>query len=198
MSIIDKYKLPNFFYNQFIPNTIVCVLGIYLTIDKYTPIHSLISIFILFFYSYFIHFLFHKFPDIINIHMKIHHKKTNTLFEKYINLLIETIVNILFFIIFYFLQKIINFEFVPTILIVFYGLIYVSVHIINYSIYHTTEKHIKHHTSSNSDNLTKNYGPDIVDHLFGTNSDNKFENYNHILQNILVSFLVTYYIFCYK
>ena len=190
MSIIDKYKLPNFFYNQFIPNTIVCVLGIYLTIDKYTPIHSLISIFILFFYSYFIHFLFHKFPDIINIHMKIHHKKTNTLFE--------TIVNILFFIIFYFLQKIINFEFVPTILIVFYGLIYVSVHIINYSIYHTTEKHIKHHTSSNSDNLTKNYGPDIVDHLFGTNSDNKFENYNHILPNILVSFLVTYYIFCYK
>jgi hypothetical protein len=80
----------------------------------------------------------------------------------------------------------------------FYGLLYISVHIINYSIFHTSEKHIKHHITSNKTLSPQNYGPDFIDHIFGTNSDEEFENYNHILPNILISFIITYYIYEYS
>lgn len=195
---MNKEKLPNFFCNQLIPNSIILILAIYLTIHKYSPIHTMISISILFFYSYFIHMLFHLFPNFINVHMIFHHtnnNNNNNVVKKYIYLLIETFVNIGFFIIFYFLQKLLHVEYVPTILIVFYGIIYISVHIINYSIFHTSEKHIKHHKTTSITLLSQNYGPDLIDHIFGTNSDQEFENYNHILPNILISFIITCYIY---
>jgi hypothetical protein len=198
MNIFYKEKLPILFYNQLIPNSIVLILAIYLTMNKYSPLHAALSIGILFFYSYFIHMLFHLLPSVINVHMIFHHIKTDNVVKKYINLFIETFVNIGFFIIFYLLQKLLHFEYVPTILILFYGLLYTSVHIINYSIFHTSEKHVTHHITSDKPSSAKNYGPDFIDHVFGTNSDEEFKNYNHILPNILISFIITYHIYEYS
>lgn len=197
MHVINKINLPDFFYNQLIQNLSIVVFAIYLTINNYTPLRAIISIGILYFYSYFVHILLHKFPNtVINLHTRFHHINTPSIVYKYVYLFIELISNIGFFIIFYILQRVTHINFVPNILIFYYGFIYSSIHIINYSIFHLSEKHIDHHKTSDIDyHSTKNYGPDFLDHLFGTNGDNKFENYNHVLPNILISFFISYYIF---
>ena len=88
-----------------------------------------------------------------------------------------------------------NIDIVPNILIFYYGFIYVTAHNINYSIYHTSEQHVIHHKTTDDDTVkTLNYGPDLADHIFNTSYyKNKFEDYVHIIPNILLSFLVTYY-----
>ena len=101
----------------------------------------------------------------------------------------------MFFVIFYFIQKLLNIDFVPNIIIVYYALIYVSVHIINYSVFHLAKSHVIHHETTTEEKKTCNYGPDFADHLFGTNYDDNFENYNHIIPNILMAFLITYYLY---
>jgi hypothetical protein len=112
-----------------------------------------------------------------------------------IHWIIELFADITFFAILYFFQKLIRFEIVPPVLILYYGVIYVTVHVINYSIFHAAKKHVVHHETSETDPDPKNYGPDIIDHLFGTNDDDTFENYNHTLPNILAAFFVAYYIY---
>jgi len=197
--ILLKDKLPYFFRNQFIPNFIVFILGILLTYKLYSPLLISASIIILYFYSYFIHIIFHYFPDIINIHINRHHnsEENNEPVLKTINLLIELFANIMFFVIFYYIQKLLSIRFVPEIILFYYGFIYVSVHIINYSIFHKARAHVLHHRSSEQadKNKTCNYGPDLVDHIFNTNCDEKVENYNHIIPNTMISFLITYYLY---
>lgn len=195
IDIITKSRLPNYFYNQFIPSFMVLIFGLLLGYKKYSPLLIMISITILYYYSYFIHRLFHNFPKFMNIHMKFHHNKNNkNIVMKYINLLIELITNIMFFVIFYFVQKLFFTNFVPEIYIFYYGFIYVSVHIINYSLFHAAPEHIIHHDSCDSAKVY-NYGPDLIDHIFNTNYSKNFENYNHIIPNILMSFLLTYYFY---
>ena len=63
---------------------------------------------------------------------------------------------------------------------------------INYSLLHLNRCHRLHHTLINDKNLdTKNYGPDVFDHIFKTNYDNYFENNAHVLINIIVGFFIT-------
>lgn len=194
--ILNKSILPNYFNNQFIPSFMVIVLGLLLGYKKYSPLLILLSITILYYYSYFIHRLFHNFPNFINIHMKFHHDKENNknIFMKYFNLLIELLINIMFFVIFYFIQKVFSINIVPEIYIFYYGFIYTSVHIINYSLFHTSPEHVIHHDSCNNMKVY-NYGPDLIDHIFKTNYSNKFENYTHLIPNILIAFLITYYLY---
>jgi hypothetical protein len=199
INLILKNQLPFFFRNQFIPNFIVFVLGIFLTYKKYSPILIIFSIVILYFYSYFIHKIFHYFPDLINIHLNNHHNKeeNNEKLLKVVNLMLELFSNIMFFVIFFYIQKFLSIDLVPSIIIFFYGFIYVSVHIFNYSIFHTSYAHVLHHKSSENKDKSKtcNYGPDLVDHIFHTNCNKEIENYNHIIPNSFISFLVTYYIY---
>ena len=57
------------------------------------------------------------------------------------------------------------------------------------------EKTSEQSTDENKESAC-NYGPDFIDHLFNTKCDkNTFENYNHIIPNILISFLLTYYLY---
>jgi hypothetical protein len=172
-------------------------------------LYSIFTLSLLTYYSYFIHYLFHRLPDLIDLHMKYHHVIQSNNCQKTIHLIIETLVNIGFFGIIYGVQWLSKIEMIPTILLVYYGIIYVSIHIINYSLCHASPKHVIHHATSNpSDNpaastsatdgekpTTKNYGPDIMDHLFGTNDDETFEDFNHMIPNILVGFLVSWYFF---
>ena len=118
-----------------------------------------------------------------------HHEKQSYL-EKYANLFIECLSNILFFVLFYYLQWFLSIDYVPTIIIFYYGFIYTSIHIVNYSLLNASSSHVEHH-----ENKVCNFGPDLLDHLFSTNCDKTIENYNHIIPNILVSFIVTYLVF---
>jgi hypothetical protein len=193
-----KKKITNFFYNQFIVNFLAIVICVLLTYKKYSPIFSAVCMVILYYYSYFIHKLFHFIPECSSIHLYFHHNNEKNIIINNLNLFIELLTNIGFFAIFYYIQKFFGNIF-PVIIIFYYGFIYTSVHIINYSIFHSSKAHLMHHKTSNNDiavgEKTCNYGPDLVDHIFQTNYDDNFENYDHIIPNILISFLVTYYIF---
>lgn len=199
LHLLLKEKLPSIFYNQFIPDYIIFILSIILTYKKYSPLLTGVSMVILYFYSYFIHKLFHYLPIIMNIHLKYHHNHSENkkIIHKYLNLAVELFSNIMFFVIFYYIQKVLGINFVPEILIFYYGFIYVSVHIVNYSIFHVSEAHILHHANSSSIEKKENcnYGPDLVDHIFVTNCNKNIENYNHIIINTLLSFLFTYYFY---
>lgn len=199
LHLLYKDKLPDIFSNQFIPNFIIYIFAIILTYKIYSPIITGVFIFILYFYSYFIHKLLHYMPNIINIHLNEHHNSDENpnILYKFFNLSIELFTNIMFFVIFYFIQKVLQINFVPEIVIFYYGFIYVSVHIVNYSIFHASKTHVLHHETASKieKNKTCNYGPDLADHAFKTNCNNNVENYNHILPNILMAFLLTYYFY---
>jgi len=196
IEIISKSSLPNYFNNQFIPSFMVFIIALILGYKNYSPVLIALSISILYVYSYLIHRIFHNFPDNINIHMKFHHDKVNNknIFMRCFNLLIELIVNIMFFVLFYMIQKLLHINLVPEIFIFYYGFIYVSVHIINYSLFHASPEHVIHHETSACKKIY-NYGPDLIDHIFRTNSSCKFENYTHLIPNILMAFLLTYYFY---
>jgi hypothetical protein len=196
-NLLNKSHLPNYFHNQFIPSFLVLIFALLLGNKQYSPLRISISIAILFYYSYFIHRLFHNFPDLINVHKAFHHNtdlNNDTIIATIFCLVIELFVNILFFVIFYFIQKLLNISYVPNMLIFYYAFIYTTVHIINYSIFHISPEHMNHHKTSNN-NTSYNYGPDLVDHIFNTNYSDNFENYNHIIPNTLLSFLITYYFY---
>lgn len=195
--LLTKDMLPGLICYQFIPNFTIIILGILLTYKTISPIHIFLAIILLFFYSYFIHKLFHYFPKEINIHMMIHHNHNNenNSFVKYTSLFIECLMNIFFFVLFYYLQQGLSSHFVPNIIIFYYGFIYTTTHIVNYSIFHCSKAHIIHHKTGNNINKTCNFGPDLLDHLFLTNYDKKIENYNHILLNIIFAFFTSYYVF---
>jgi len=197
--MLDLFMEPKFKFlisNQFIPVFIVFVCGLVLTYKTISPLRAGSSIGILFYFSYFIHIFFHNLPDIFNVHINYHHdvESNKNIINRYINLFIEVVINIMLFVIFYFIQNILNIDFVPNIMIVYYGILYVSIHIINYSVLHLAKSHIIHHQTT-GEKKTCNYGPDFADHLFGTNYDDNFENYNHIIPNILMAFLITYYLY---
>lgn len=212
-NFLTKTNLPNYCNKQLLLIFTLFLLGCYLTLETHSLLYSIGSLLFLTFYSYFIHYLCHKLPDVISIHLTYHHVPQAQWWIRALHLLIETIVNIGFFGIIYGLQRLLQIQVIPTILIVYYGMIYVSVHIINYSLCHASPKHVIHHTTSDPSSATddskqpttpttpatlsatKNYGPDSIDHLFGTNDDETFEDFNHMIPNILISFAVMWYFY---
>lgn len=202
MNFIKYSNFSDYIKNQFIHSYIILIGAFILGNGIHYPIISFFSMIFLYLYSYFIHKLFHNLPRPFNVHMDYHHNSNNekSIVSKYTNLIIELISNILFFAIIYFIQLLININIIPNMFIFYYGFIYVSTHIINYSLFHLAPEHVIHHETSdlsfNKDMKVCNYGPDLLDHIFETNFSETFENYNHIIPNILISFLLTKNIFC--
>jgi hypothetical protein len=183
-------NLSEFFRNQILVLLTLITCLFILTYKQYSILHISIGIVFIYLYSYFIHIFAHYFPHQINIHMLFHHNNKQ---NKYVSFIAEFILNILMFLFLYIIQNITNFHIVPNIVILYYGIIYVTIHNINYTIFHTSESHIIHHSSI--ENKTYNYGPDFLDHIFNTAYTNEYENYNHTLINIIVASLITYYIY---
>lgn len=186
----DKENLKQLFYYQSIPIYILYVFGALLTYKKQHPILTVLCISFLTFYSYIIHVAIHKIPSNMNIHMLFHHED---IIHPNIGLCIEFIYNVLFFVWFYCVQRMIGVKIVPDILIFYYGVVYVSIHVVNYSIF-SVRNHSVHH-SMIDEGVLCNYSPDIFDHYFGTNYDACYEDFSHFIPNLVVAFLVTYYVF---
>jgi len=199
--ILVKTKLLDFSRLQFPVLLIMVSFGLILTYKKYSPLNTIFSLAILYFFSYVCHFFAHFKSDAwYNFHMRFHHNTDKNISgQQYlVNWLAEVFSNlfmflVVFMIIKYIIQYLFKIDFVPTILIIYYGIIYVTTHNINYSLYHVSKSHLLHHNTAN--NRTYNYGPDIFDHIFGTNYNDKLENLWHMIPNIFISFLITYILF---
>jgi len=139
-SFFNKQNFPDFLYNHFLYSTIIILFAIVLTYKTISPFYSIILILGLMYYSYFIHVLLHLLPQNISPHLLFHHNPEQNLKKngKIISFIIEAFfVDIGIFYFLYLIQKMINYELFPPIFIVYYGLIYISIHNINYSIYHS-------------------------------------------------------------
>ena len=163
---------------------IVTIFSVMLTYKKYNPILSCIYPYIIILGVYFIHIFFTLYiPKSINIHL-LHHSSGN------LHLFIELFTNFIWFLIFYFINYFLLCGLIPNILIFFTMIIYLTTHIINYSMLGQSKIHILH-----DKRVTCNYGPDGLDHLFGTNCDEQVENYDHIIPNVFFAFFITWFIF---
>jgi len=190
---LNKDQIIKFMQNQFIIFLIVGILGIILTYKQYSPIITILVLGLLLVYSYFVHIFMHILPgNFLNLHLLFHHNqnKNASYLQSIITWIAEVITNILMFASFYLIKNILNLKFISNTIIFYYSVIYITIHNINYTIFHISENHSLHHTTE-----TKNFGPDLCDHLFKTNYNNNFENYSHILPNIFFAFLLTYYLF---
>ena len=195
INFFNKENYPNYLHNHFMYEVIIVLFGMLLTYKTLSPIYSGLSVIFLMFWVYFMHYLFHILPKSINPHLAYHHniEQNSTKIGRIISFIVEIFVDIFLFLNLYLIQKFINYDLIPTILIFYYGLIFLTVHNINYSIFHMGN-HPNHHIG---DNTTKsyNFGPDSIDHLLGTNYNSNYENFYHQLPDVIFAFLTTSYFF---
>jgi hypothetical protein len=195
-SFFEKKSLLKFFYYQFIVLFLIFICIYLLTYKKHSITVITLSMLGLYLYAYLNHICLHIIPKMLNVHLLIHHTPTESNLVHSINLILETIVDLLVFYFIYYLQYAMHVNYIPNIIIFFYALLYSSIHIINYSIFHLDKSHVLHHATNNSNNKKDcNFWPDTLDHLLSTNCDNRYENMYHYIPNILIIFLITYYVF---
>jgi len=139
--------------------------------------------------SYFYHRFLHILPvNAINAHIYVHHSPHKTI-SRTLDLILEMLPPIVYISSLLLLQEFVNIHIVPHNVAFLGGLYYMSYHIINYSIFGSSF-HEKHHKYKNV-----NFTPDFCDHIFGTNATEEFEDMSHMIPNIIVSYLVTCYLF---
>lgn len=184
-----KEKLLHLFKYQMISILLLLLLAVLLTYKKTNPLVSVICIIIIYIYVYIFHIFFslNIFKN-ISLHLKFHHNKDDNINKKY--LFVEVICNTVFFIIIYFINDYLLFGFIPNIIIFYSAFIYITNHLINYSLLNLSPSHKLHHKYINC-----NYGPDFLDHLFGTNCDEQVEKFDYMIPNIVFSFFITWFIF---
>jgi hypothetical protein len=129
-----------------------------------------------------IHNYFYFLAYLFDFHSKVHHdSKVNTKIE---NIIMEIIQNFVtqggYLLPLCFFIK----DLLPVILL--WTSFYITAHHINYNIIKNND-HEKHHL-----NYKTNYGIDTMDILFGTRYDNKFENMNHYSINVVIITCILY------
>jgi hypothetical protein len=187
----DKKRLEQAIY-AYMPMLTLAGICTHLLEYKYTPpLQLVLASSFVWYWAYGIHRLHHHLPSTgifsyLNPHMAIHH--SHVTLPRWLELTVETLHNIFWFFLLYLLQEYTNIHIAPTSIVVLSMLVYSSVHVINYSIF-GSEKHRRQH-----ENPDVNFGPDFLDHVFGTNSDEEFEDMNHFIPNFLVSTFLIYYL----
>jgi len=139
---------------------------------------------------YFVHRGLHDLPRsgafaTLNTHWLFHHQQTK-LIDRRLELLLETFTDLGMNLSLGLIQWLTGVWLVPFSVMLFFALTYTSTHIINYSII-GSDTHRAHHK-----NLDTNFGPDPMDHLFGTNDDETHENLLPMCVNAIGAFVVVY------
>jgi len=117
-------------------------------------------------------------------HIWGHHGKPKPITNRTLELIAETVWESFFWIFLpIWLQHITGLHFIPTSIVLLGAFMWISIHIINYSII-GSETHSRHHKDT-----TVNYGPDVVDHFFGTNYDHTHEDTTYYCFNAFGSAL---------
>lgn len=82
------------------------------------------------------------------------------------------------------IQWLVGIYIVPVSCIVLFAVAYMSVHIFNYSIV-GSDVHRVHHLT-----LNKNFGPDTMDHIYGTNLNEETEDMDPLALNAVLAFFL--------
>jgi len=140
---------------------------------------------IMYFWVYMFHRCLHFLPTegpfrYINTHWIFHHQPLKIL-DRRVELLLESFNDFGMAISVLLLQWFTGVWIVPTSIILFYGIWYTSVHIINYSVI-GSPIHKDHHK-----NVGTNFGPDVLDHFFGTNHTSEKEDLINMMPNAVVA-----------
>ena len=146
------------------------------------------------FQTYFLHYVSHQINEssplwfMANHHVTYHHHGHH---DGY-NMTIEFLQNFLFAGGF---NALIGFylPFFNPIVCIFIGLFYAIYHMVHLTLLKQSPQHIAHHTEFHKGHHC-NYGPDILDHLFGTNCDNTVEEMNKYSLTAIVLATVLYYL----
>ena len=151
---------------------------------------AFIGLLIMYVWVYFVHRSLHELPldsflQSLNTHYLFHHQP-NKVLDRKIELAIEMVNDFFMSFSVLILQWITGIWIVPISVILFYAFTYTSTHIINYSII-GSEIHRNHHR-----NMHTNFGPDTLDHMFGTSYDGTFEDLNPIALNAIGAFVLVY------
>ena len=113
-------------------------------------------------------------------HIWGHHGTPKPLPNRTLELIAETVWEIFFWVFLpIWIQRVTGFHFIPTSIVLLSSFMWISIHMINYSIV-GSETHSRHHAD-----VTVNYGPDIIDHLFGTNYDHTHEDTTYYVFNAM-------------
>lgn len=176
---LDNYGLSILFAGAF------CII---LCSPERNIVEAILGISIMYFWVYFVHRGLHFLPTegpfrYLNTHWIFHHQPLKIL-DRRVELMLETLNDMTMSLCIIFLQMLTGVWIVPTSIVLFYGIWYTSVHIINYSII-GSQVHRDHHK-----NVGTNFGPDVVDQLFGTNHEPTKEDLIPFAINSVVAFVV--------
>ena len=154
-----------------------------------TPFVAIISIIFMYFWIYGIHRILHILPregvfEYLNTHWNLHHQPLKLL-DRRIELFIEIVNDLGMHGVLFLIQWVLGISIIPTSIIVFHAIWYTSVHWINYSII-GSRTHKDHHK-----NMDTNFGPDVLDHLFGSNHDETKEDLLLLIPNAILAFFAT-------
>ena len=133
---------------------------------------------------YFIHRGLHIIPkagilEYINTHMKFHHNHVKEL-PRPLELCFEALTDVGMNLLIIPVQWLLGLTIVPLSCVLLFTLAYVSIHIVNYSMFGSIF-HIRHHET-----IEKNFAPDIMDHLVGTNFNEEYEDLNPMALNVVI------------
>jgi sterol desaturase/sphingolipid hydroxylase (fatty acid hydroxylase superfamily) len=153
-------------------------------------VQSILSLSIMYFWVYFVHRALHFLPTegplrYLNTHWIFHHQPLKLL-PRSVELCLETINDMVMSLSVLAIQYITGIWLVPPSIILFYALWYTSVHIVNYSII-GSPVHRDHHK-----NVGTNFGPDVIDQMFGTNHEPTKEDLIPLSPNMVIAFAIVF------
>jgi len=156
------------------------------------PVKAILGISIMYFWVYFIHRALHFLPTegpfrYLNTHWIFHHQPLKLL-PRWLELCLETVNDLWMGLSVLALQYLTGIWIVPISIILFYAIWYTSVHIVNYSIV-GSPVHRDHHK-----NVGTNFGPDVIDHFFGTNHLPEKEDLIPLCPNMVFAFVSVFFL----
>jgi len=123
------------------------------------------------------------------VHIWSHHGTPKPIANRSLELAAETAWELFFWTFLpIWLQAVTGFHFIPTSIVLLGSFMWISIHMINYSIL-GSETHSRHHMDT-----TVNYGPDVLDHLYGTNYDHTHEDTTYYVINAMGSAIAVLYL----
>jgi len=119
-------------------------------------------------------------------HIWGHHGVPKPVSNRTVELIAETAWEAFFWIVVpLWLQWVTGIHLIPTSLVLLTSLMWISIHVIQYSIL-GSDTHSRHHKDTRV-----NYGPDVLDHLFGTNYDETHEDTTYAVLHAMGAAWVT-------
>jgi len=161
--------------------TMLVLMAFSILLTNGSPWGSAFGLLIAYGWVYAVHRCIHLLPtagplSYLNPHVLFHHRHDKDL-PRWLELAIETANDLWMNLSLLVVQWLLGVSLVPTSVVVFHAIAYTSVHIINYSLV-GSPTHTHHHR-----HMTTNYGPDTLDHLFGTSKDGVWEDLTPITLN---------------